>query len=451
MSEVQKEKEHIKDFIYLLPYIIVLTIVLGFLAFFMYKYANKKETKIYEVIPGEIINENKEEGFIFRTEEVVNSQKEGYVTYYAYDLSRVKKGSLVCTILDTQNKVDTNINFLDKDYKNIKNTLSKYANNISNNRFSDCYNYNIKLNQYIDEIRIIRSYDSQDKSYSNVGGANSFAPFAGVISYYVDGYEKVNMVDFQDEFFKHDKLIDSKSQNSTFVKQQDPLYKIVTEPEYNIVFKSKNDYEKEIKRGTVNIKIPYSNDQTSAKISKFKANNNETYYKLSLDNFLEKCCENRILDFSVISKSATGLKIPLRSIVYKNCYIIPKDFMMEDPLTREKYFLKKGTEKKILLTDLNVCKEDENYIYLDIVKEGPIKVNDNLISWDQRTYTVREMAKLPGVYNINKGYSVFRHVEILDQTSEYAIIKKGLTYSLASYDHIVLDQSLVNEGELISN
>lgn len=450
MEDLKQEKEKFKDIIPLIPYIIVLTIVIGILAFFMYKYANKKDMKIYEVIPGEIINENREEGFIFRTEEVVNTEKEGYVTYYSYDLSRVKKGSLVCSILDTQNKVDTKIQFLDKDYKNIKNTLSKYANNFSNNKFSDCYTNNIKLNQYLEEIKIIRSFDNQDKTYLS-NGVNSFAPFAGIISYYVDGYEKISMVDFKDEFFKHDKIIETKTQNSNFVKQKDPLYKIVTDPEYQIIFKSDNDYEKELKRGTVNIKLPYTNDQTSAKISVFKANSGETYYKLSLDNFLEKCCENRIMDFSVVSKSAMGLKIPLRSIVYKNCYIIPKDFLMEDPLTREKYFLMKGSDKKILLTDINVCKEDDSYIYLDIVNEGPIKANDTLVSWDQRTYTVREMKKLPGVYNINKGYSVFRHVEILDQTSEYAIIKKGLTYSLASYDHIVLDQSLVDEGDLISN
>ena len=58
-------------------------------------------------------------------------------------------------------------------------------------------------------------------------------------------------------------------------------------------------------------------------------------------------------------------------------------------------------------------------------------------------------ASLQGVYNINKGYAVFKQIEILNSNDEYYTIKKGTSYGLSVYDHIVLNADTVYEGELI--
>ena len=49
-----------------------------------------------------------------------------------------------------------------------------------------------------------------------------------------------------------------------------------------------------------------------------------------------------------------------------------------------------------------------------------------------------------GVYNINRGYAVFRRIEILSSNDEYYTIKKGTDYGLSVYDHIVLDANAVD-------
>ncbi len=56
---------------------------------------------------------------------------------------------------------------------------------------------------------------------------------------------------------------------------------------------------------------------------------------------------------------------------------------------------------------------------------------------------------LQGVYNINRGYTVFKQIEILDSNSEYYTVRRNMDYGLAVYDHIVLDASLVEEGQLL--
>ena len=56
---------------------------------------------------------------------------------------------------------------------------------------------------------------------------------------------------------------------------------------------------------------------------------------------------------------------------------------------------------------------------------------------------------LKGVYNINKGYTQFRQINILYQNEEYALVEQGTSYGLTVYDHIVLNGSAVDEDQII--
>ena len=58
--------------------------------------------------------------------------------------------------------------------------------------------------------------------------------------------------------------------------------------------------------------------------------------------------------------------------------------------------------------------------------------------------------KLKGVYNINRGYAVFRQVQILCESDEYYIVQSGDDYGLSNYDHIALTGKDVHEGDVIS-
>ena len=64
-------------------------------------------------------------------------------------------------------------------------------------------------------------------------------------------------------------------------------------------------------------------------------------------------------------------------------------------------------------------------------------------------YCISAKMPLKGVYNINKGYTVFRKVDILESSNGYSIVKKNSVYGLSTYDHIVLDASVIGDGQLI--
>ena len=59
------------------------------------------------------------------------------------------------------------------------------------------------------------------------------------------------------------------------------------------------------------------------------------------------------------------------------------------------------------------------------------------------------MDKLTGVYNINKGYAVFKQIDILAQNNKYTIVDTGTSYGVALYDHIALDGSKIKENQLV--
>ena len=65
------------------------------------------------------------------------------------------------------------------------------------------------------------------------------------------------------------------------------------------------------------------------------------------------------------------------------------------------------------------------------------------------TYQLSETKQLKGVYNINRGYAVFRQVDILDQNEEYAIISSNTSYGLSRYDRIARDSSQVKEQDIL--
>ena len=80
-----------------------------------------------------------------------------------------------------------------------------------------------------------------------------------------------------------------------------------------------------------------------------------------------------------------------------------------------------------------------------------MKSGDSVVKNDSSsTYTIgTDTATLQGVYNINKGYAVFKQINMIYQNEEYAIVETGTAYGVALYDHIALDGSKVQEDQLV--
>ena len=93
------------------------------------------------------------------------------------------------------------------------------------------------------------------------------------------------------------------------------------------------------------------------------------------------------------------------------------------------------SEKKEYLVDRQLLNEGD-YIQL----ENPAK---------RIQIQEKDVKTLYGVYNINKGYAVFREITMIDENEEYCIVESNNVYGLAAYDYIVLNADEVTEDEIV--
>ena len=115
---------------------------------------------------------------------------------------------------------------------------------------------------------------------------------------------------------------------------------------------------------------------------------------------------------------------------------------------------KQQTEDLPPLSKQPKLKSIRNMVIAEALKLGSYHIlfeeGDALINTDTgEKYVIGETDTLEGVYCINKGYAVFRRIEILDENEEYAIVSKNTTYGLSRYDHIVRNADKVKEEDIL--
>ena len=163
---------------------------------------------------------------------------------------------------------------------------------------------------------------------------------------------------------------------------------------------------------------------------------------------------DRFIDVVILMDQNNGLKIPNTSIAKKSVYKIPVDYLSQGSDSTSKTLLNikalddKG-EVTIKQISPDIYKVDDEYCYVD---PNDFTANDVLVnpeSNDTLALSTAEKTELQGVYCVNQGIATFRYIEILYQDDEYTIIKPEVSYSIAWYDRIILDQSLVKENQII--
>jgi hypothetical protein len=161
----------------------------------------------------------------------------------------------------------------------------------------------------------------------------------------------------------------------------------------------------------------------------------------------------RFVDIELVMNETTGLKIPQTSITSKEFFTIPKEFFTLGGDSNEYGILvkhqKNGSASVATFITPTIYYETDDYYYIDSeeVSSGDTILKENTVT----TYIIgTDTDSLIGVYNINKGYAVFKQINILYENEEYAIVETKTSYGIALYDHIALDASKVTEHQLTS-
>ena len=174
-----------------------------------------------------------------------------------------------------------------------------------------------------------------------------------------------------------------------------------------------------------------------------------------LENAGAVMLEREFVDIEVKNSRAYGLKIPQTAITEKEVYKIPLDFLTTGGDSADEGFYREteaGGVSTIEFISPDILREETNedgegFCYVDM---ETLRGGDTLLLPDSNErFQVAETETLKGAYNINRGYAVFKYVDILDENSEYCIVRKNVAYSLRPYDHIVLNASMVSDQQIV--
>lgn len=442
---------------------IIFAIIFVYMAFSVYTYMKKDKIQFYEVSEGSIVNDHQHTGMILREERVETSDRSGYINYYIREGKRAAIGTRVYSIDETGSMADfleenpeANVTLTDANLADIKRQLSSFALSYSGRNFSEMYDLQYSLEAAVLEYVNFNSLGNLDVLLQQTGISlqQVTAPVSGVISYAIDGYEDLEAAQVTAEVFDRSGYSKAITKAGRLIEQAAPVYKLVTSDDWSIVFPlSESDIQEYTGRTQLHVTFSSNDLETDGNFSIITGADGASYGKLDFSQYMVQFISDRYVNFEVSVDSTEGLKIPVTAVTTKNFYLVPLEYMTQGGDTSAPGFLKEiytenGTETEF--TPATIYYSTEDYFYIDMGENAPLKAGDYVLKPDsQDRYQIDSSASLQGVYNINKGYAVFKQIEILNSNDEYYTIKKGTSYGLSVYDHIVLNADTVYEGELI--
>ncbi len=425
-------------------------------------YLTRDKVTGYEVVRGALSGYYRYSALALKTEEVVKAEESGPITYYAREGVNVGSGELVCAIGQRPastlpsdggsedgeaSSVRTELSA--EDTSDIKNMVSTFSANFRGGSFADVYDFKSNL-----ESVILQS--SIDENAGEYVSGSYQADSAGFVVYAVDGFEGVDESQLTQDMFSEKAYKKKSLRLNTSVSSGDDIFKLVTSENWDLYFPVDDKLRTQLD-GMQNIRVRFLKDNSvfSAPFSIITGKDGN-YGKISLSNSLVRFAGDRFLDIELILSKASGLKIPVSSIVSRDFYQIPAEYVSLSQKSEKEVFLqvvsfrKDGSEEKKSLTANIYGKSTEDNAYLvdaSVLQDGDYV----LMPGTTKKYEISEDVKktIQGVYNINKGYAVFREVNIVDQNEEFCIVDPNNIYSLAAHDRIALDASQVKEDEII--
>lgn len=437
--------------------IVVFVIIFIYIVFNIFSYFTAKHIRIYEVTQGTIAENHSYQGFIIREEQVVTSPYSGYLNYYTGDNTKTAVNNLVYSVDETGSVHDQLVAVPEEEldlnsayFKGLKSEVTQYVQSYGNMSFYDVYSFKEKVTGQITEA--VSQSALSEMSESALAATDTFhlvyAQQAGVLSCYTDGYEAVTTDTFRPEYMQPLDYEKHTIANNSQIEAGDAVYKLITSENWNIIFPVSDDTAARLAEDSV-IEIKFKKDNTTCWVNYELRSLEDGYYMvLSLHNHMIRFAGDRYVDIELLLDEQTGLKIPTSSVTEKSFFTVPKEYFTRGGDSNSLGLnVENEKDNSVTFVATSIYNEQEDVYYIDeedITKGTVIRKPDS-----NETYTIDSTAALTGVYNVNKGYAVFKQVDILFQNEEYAIVRSGTDFGIALYDHIALEGDSVAEDDVI--
>ena len=470
------------------------TIMFGALLLYMIitvvLYATSSHVTTYQVTTGPLTKNPVCTALALRSEEVITAENSGYIEYYATEGMQVRKDGSVYSISNEQQE-NTAVALSDEQMEEVRSSAEQFSYAYNSNNFYDTYSYKYQVRGTILQAAKAEtsqatqtSEDSQTASSEegentdsvagsavtgnsiSIGNQDVYtAPEAGIVVYSTDGYENKTADSLVEEDFNQMAYQKENLITGNEIQTGDSVYKLITSENWTLMVPLTDQMAAAL-AGRESIQVKFVKDGESQNGSLSIVNiSSQKVAKIELINGMTRYAGDRFLEVELVINTQSGLKIPVSSIVEKEFYTVPLDFLTQGDNGDTQGFLKQigsGDSSSSEFIDATIYRQvdaqgneiTENtqdtsgglcYVDKDTLNEGDILIKPD----SGETFTVGQVDNLQGAYNINQGYAVFRQIKILDQNEEYCIVEEGTSYGLRAFDYIARDGSAVSEEEIL--
>ena len=443
--------------------VIIFVIIFIYLVFNVFSYLTETHISVYEVEQGTIAVNNVYNGLILRDEKIINSDYSGAVNYYVKEGSKVAYGDLVCSV-DENGDVSNMINEASQDgstidsenLAEIEKTINDFLYAYDGKNYYQVYSFKDNVNASLSEALSVNALNDISDYVASAENNNTFhkviTDVPGIVTYYTDGFENVTVDNFTAAMFDESNYSKNDLKTNPAIQAGSPEYKLIDSEYWNIIVPVPDAIAESLKDDDT-IKIRFLKDAKEAYATySIVEREGQQYLILSLKSAMVRYASERYVEIELLLSEETGLKIPNSAITGKEFYTVPISFFLKGGDSDDEGILVERTDKdgksttEFVTPTIYYETDDTYYIDSEYVSSGDILQKPD----SSETYRVgTDTASLQGVYNINKGYAVFKQIDVLYQNEEYTIVKTGTTYGIALYDHIALDGTKIDENQLI--
>ena len=435
--------------------VFIFGIIFIYLIVSLLMYLTSGPVSVYEVRKGSILRDTAYTGFVVRDETIVEAQEEGYVNYFVTEGEKV--GARTSVYASSPEKLDfqaadeeSQASLTAEEEASLLTDIQAFSDNFQEANFQEVYTVKDNIEDLLDSRSSQNRKAQLDEMLKTQGDSLKVynASRDGVIIYATDGYEDTTISDVTEEMITlndHETLTLS---NNTKVQAGDPVYKLITSDQWTVVVVLSDEMTEELAE-TQRIKVRFAKDNQT-ETADFAIYNTESANLgfLTFDTGMVRYARDRYLDIELILEDESGLKIPRSSVVEKEFYTVPEDYLTQGGNSQGNGVLVQTKDNaRFQETEVFYRDTETGMIYLD-----PLDFPEDtvLIKPDSKeTWPLKKTAKLKGVYNINKGYAVFKQIQILCESEEYYIVETGSDYGLSNYDHIALNGEDVKENDVV--
>lgn len=441
--------------------IIILLAVFVYMVVAVYSYFSKEHIVGYEVREGSLVDESRFEAVIMRDEQMVSSDGAGYLNFFTADKERVGVGNLVYaldesgTVMDYVSTSNLSENSLDEaSIDEFRDKLDAFVQKFDKRDLGSLYQLDTALQSQTQKIANNRLLNDIDKMTSLKGLVQyHHARTSGNIVYWHDGLEQLEPQNITSELFKKTDYTVQQVYNNMLVAPGDFVYKLFDSEKWSVAFVTDNEElaQRYLEEEVVNVRFLKNDVSIWGNVSLVHNALGETVVVLSFQSSSINFASDRFVEIEIDMEKEVGLKIPISSIVQKEFYLVPEDYVMyvedEDAyyINVESYM--ENGEKTVKFVEISPYSLTDGMYYLD---DPAITMGSRIVATHlEEAFVISTTASLTGVYNMNKGYADFKQISVKQQNDTYAIVESNTQYGLSAYDYIILNASAVSEDDFL--